>query len=149
MTSSGVDGRPPGPRRELGRPPEQRGDPGLPVLPRPGEAIGFTLARLAAVVTLAIGADRLLGLSDAKGWTVLAVATVWVLVPAARPIPALAAVGVAWLMGTGFFSNRQGELSFGLRDREHLAVMVFAAVVAVLVSRRAAAVARSGKGRES
>lgn len=107
------------------------------------------MARASAVAVLVIAADHLLGLSQVKAWTVLAVATVWVLVPVARVVTAAATVGVIWLLGTGFLSNRFGELSFGLRDRDHLAVLALASVVALLVSRRAAAVSRTGKGQGS
>lgn len=118
-------------------------DPGLPVLPRPGEAAGFTLARLAVLVALGIGADRLLTLSQDRAWAVLGVTTVVAMAPVARFLSALAGAGVTWLLGTGFESNRLGELTFGITDREHLVVALAAAAVALLVSRRAAAVRRT------
>ena len=118
-------------------------DPGLPVLPRPGEEAGFTVARAAVVAVVVIGVDRLLGLSQGRAWALLAVGAVGALVPAARPGTALVAAGVTWLLGDGFLTNRLGVVSFGPRDRGDLGVLVLAAVVALLVSRRATAVNRT------
>jgi hypothetical protein len=110
-----------------------------------GEAAGFTLARVAVLVSAAIGADRVFRLSQDRAWAILAVVLLLALTPAARAWPAVAGAGVTWLLGTGFLSNRLGELSFGRSDRGHLAVLVVAAVVAVAISRRAASAGAPGR----
>jgi len=132
-SSSPPAGPGPGPRR----PDAVGADPGLPVLPRRGEEAGFTVVRAAVVAVVVIGAGRLAHLPQDRAWTLLAVGAVWALVPAARPVTALGAVAVTWLLGDGFLTNRLGELSFGTRDRADLAVLVLAAAVALLISRRA------------
>ena len=103
------------------------------------------MARTAVVAVVVIGVDHLVHLSLERAWTLLAVGAVWALVPAARPVTALVAAAVTWLLGDGFLSNRFGEVSFGARDQGHLAVLLLAAVIALLVSRRAAAVNRTRK----
>jgi len=120
--------------------------PELPVLPTAGEEFGFTVARVFVVAVVAVGVDRALALPQAQAWALLGAVTVWALVPVARPATAAVAAVVAWLIGTGFLSNRLGELTFGPHDRESLALMLLAAGVALLVSRRAAAVARARSG---
>jgi len=138
-SSSPPAGPGPGPRR----PDAVGADPGLPVLPRRGEEAGFTVVRAAVVAVVVIGAGRLAHLPQDRAWTLLAVGAVWALVPAARPVTALGAVAVTWLLGDGFLTNRLGVVSFGPRDRGDLGVLVLAAVVALLVSRRATAVNRT------
>ena len=103
------------------------------------------MARTAVVAVVVISVDHLVHLSLERAWTLLAVGAVWALVPAARPVTALVAAAVTWLLGDGFLSNRFGEVSFGARDQGHLAVLLLAAVIALLVSRRAAAVNRTRK----
>jgi hypothetical protein len=142
VRSTGSEGRPTEPERQWDGGLGIRPDLGLPVFPRVEEAAGFTLARLAVLVSAGIGADRVLGLTQDRAWAVLAVVTVAALTPAARIWSALTGAGVTWLLGTGFVSNRFGELSFGSSDRAHLVVMVVAALVAAGVSRRAATVTR-------
>jgi hypothetical protein len=115
----------------------------LPVLPLLGEAAGFTLARLLAADTVAIGLLRLSGMPAVAAWAVLAVVTIWSLVPGAHLASAAAGALVTWLLGTGFVSNRLGDLSFTVQDREHLLVLALAAVVALTVNRRARTVARA------
>jgi hypothetical protein len=117
-------------------------DLGMPLLPRVGEAAGFTLARLAVLVVAAVGVDRVLGLSLDRAWAVLGVVMAAALTPAARIPSALAGAGVTWLLGTGFVSNRLGELSFDNSDIGRLLVVTIAAVAALAISRRAATVTR-------
>jgi hypothetical protein len=142
MSTTQFDGRPSGPDRSVSDLDTRSEVSGLPILPTLGEEAGFTLARLAVVVAFVIAADRLLHLSDQPAWAVLAAATVWALIPGGRLPTAVVGAGLAWLMGDGFLSHRFGEVAFGLLDQEHLAVLALAALVAVMVSRRAATVAR-------
>ena len=145
MSMWGINGSPAGPQSRPRRPDAVGVDPVLPVFPRLGEGAGFTVARTAVVAVVVISVDHLVHLSLERAWTLLAVGAVWALVPAARPVTALVAAAVTWLLGDGFLSNRFGEVSFGARDRGHLAVLLLAAVIALLVSRRAAAVNRTRK----
>ncbi|HEY6795604.1 MAG TPA: hypothetical protein VI248_13075 [Kineosporiaceae bacterium] len=119
--------------------PDRGAELGMPILPRVGEHAGFTVARLALMVAAGVGLDRLLSLSQDRAWAVLAVITVLALVPAARISPALAGAGTTWLLGTGFVTNRFGELTLTDSDLGHLALMTLTAIVAVLVSRWTAA----------
>jgi hypothetical protein len=137
MSTTQFDSRPGEPGRYLVGPETGSAVPGLPVLPSLGEEAGFTLARLVVVVVGTIMADRVLGLAQDAAWAVLAAVTVWALTPGVRVVTAVAGAGLVWLLGTGFLTNRLGELSFGPIDRGHLAVLALAAVIALLVSRRA------------
>ena len=123
-------------------PPGPRAVPGLPGLPRPGEELGFTLARTAVLACAGAAFDRVLRLPPDRAWAVLGLLTVLALTPAARPVSAAAGAGVTWLIGTGFVVHRFGELSFDGGDQARLAVLALAGVVALLVSRRAATVTR-------
>ena len=132
--------------------PEQEGfapsdvgvDSGLPVLPRPGEEFGFTVARAAGLACVAVAVDRLLRLPSGTAWAIVVAVLVLALVPAAGARSASASAAVTWALADGFLTNRMGVLTFGPADRGHLAVLLAAGLAAVLLSRHVAATHRRG-----
>jgi hypothetical protein len=112
-------------------------DQGLPVLPTVGEDAGFTLTRVAVLDVLAAGIVNTLRLAPSQAWALLAVVTMWAMIPAARMLCVAAGAGLTWLIGTGFVTHRHGDLSFTPADQAHLIVLAVAAIVVLLVNHAA------------
>jgi hypothetical protein len=102
-----------------------------------GEPAGFTLARQAVLLVVVIAAARSLSLSADVSWALLAALTVAGLASSTSWLTPLAGAALGWLLGTGFLVHPTGELSFAVDDRGHLAVLAFAGLVALGISRLA------------
>jgi hypothetical protein len=103
------------------------------LIPHRDEPAGFTLIRLALLLILMIFAARFLNAPTAAAWAVVAVVTVWGLASSAFWATPFAGSGMSWLLATGFLTHRTGDLSFTASDRNHLSVLMLAALVALLI----------------
>jgi hypothetical protein len=114
---------------------------GPPLTPQVGEPAGLTLSRLAVLLVLVVALARLCHIRSDAAWALLAAVTVRSLASCAFWFTPVAGAALTWVLGTGFLAPRAGELGFGIDDREHLAVLALAALVALVVSARARRVA--------
>lgn len=93
------------------------------MLPVAGEHPGFTLARVAGLAAVAVGAGAVAHLGPDVRWALLAVVTAWAS-GWARTGTALAGAAAAWALQTGFAPGRYGDLSFAPADRIHLVLLL-------------------------